>query len=339
MKMMLMLLFAASLTTVGCASQESGGYTKEYQRALRYGAKAMVTVAVVDEDGLFVSNANVKVFFRMSTGRSEGEVICGQTDTNGLFVAEGVTSDLVFITIEKEGCYVSRRQYKAQSLEAGRLKGGRWLPWNPTLPVVLREIRNPTPMYATSVYKHSIQSETDMGFDCEKQDWVAPHGKGVVADFLVRFSPIDASEYDGACRLALSSIDPEGGFIRKRKVLDSGFVSEYEAPPDGYARFQVSRERKLKFYERNPDDLSEEEYLIFKSRIIRDKDGKIVSANHGKIYGKLEYRFSRDLKCGSVGFVYYFNPTPNDRNLEFDTNMTKNLFGEGSWQMPFPRLP
>ena len=37
-----------------------------------------------------------------------------------------------------------------------------------------------------------------------------------------------------------------------------------------------------------------------------DKDGNVKSALYGKIYG------------GFMQFRYYLNPTPNDRNVEFD---------------------
>lgn len=323
----------------------------DYIRAMRNGAKAKLTVHVVDDNGLSISNATCHVGFADIATIIEEDV--GLSDANGLFVAEGTAKHEIGGWVEKDGFYMSHFKFQkgdppgiidyggesSKAYYASKVKDGRWLPWNPTIPVVLRKIRNPIPMYATSVYKHSIPSEAHMGFDCEKQDWVVPHGKGAVADFLVRFSPVDTSGYDRACRLELLPTDPEGGFIRKRKISDSAFVSEYEAPLGGYSAVCVFRENELKFYEPNPSDLSEEDYLIFKSRIVRDKDGKVVSANYGKIYGKLDYRFSRDLKLGAVGFVYYFNPTPNDRNLEFDTDMTKNLFGIGNWKMPFPRLP
>jgi hypothetical protein len=37
-----------------------------------------------------------------------------------------------------------------------------------------------------------------------------------------------------------------------------------------------------------------------------DEDGNIISANYGNNYGDF------------MSFIYNFNPTPNDRNVEFD---------------------
>ena len=54
----------------------------------------------------------------------------------------------------------------------------------------------------------------------------------------------------------------------------------------------------------------DDEYLVFRTRIVKDDNGNIVSANYGKIYGAIR----------TVGFfgakAIYFNPTPNDVNME-----------------------
>jgi hypothetical protein len=47
---------------------------------------------------------------------------------------------------------------------------------------------------------------------------------------------------------------------------------------------------------------------------VTDEKGKIISTCYGKIYGDF------------LKLTYYFNPTPNDRNLEFDPK--RNLFGK-----------
>ncbi len=44
-----------------------------------------------------------------------------------------------------------------------------------------------------------------------------------------------------------------------------------------------------------------------------DANGKVVSAHYAKIHGGFEWFIS-----GKVRFQYHFNPTANDRNLEFD---------------------
>ena len=58
---------------------------------------------------------------------------------------------------------------------------------------------------------------------------------------------------------------------------------------------------------------------FFRVRTVLNKAGEVESALYGKIHGD----FSLDHN-GVFGFSYYLNPTPNDRNLEFDTR--QNLF-------------
>jgi hypothetical protein len=61
---------------------------------------------------------------------------------------------------------------------------------------------------------------------------------------------------------------------------------------------------------------------------VLDDKGDIVSANYAKLVGDIDLHAVR-----GVSFTYYFNPTPNDRNLEF--NPGRNLFP----QQPYgPRL-
>jgi len=136
-------------------AQDMGGYTKNYQRALRDGAKVRATVKVISETKEVITNANVRLFFRMTYGKSAGEIIRGTSNAEGIFSAEDRTTDIVFITVEKNGYYTSRTRHVAQSTEAGRLVNGRWLPWDPTIPVILRKIENPIPMYVKSFSNRS----------------------------------------------------------------------------------------------------------------------------------------------------------------------------------------
>ena len=76
-------LFVAS----GCCSQES--QSRAFNDALRNGAKAKYTFKIEDAIGKPISNATVNVGFVMMNNRSQKVV--GNTDTNGLFTAEGLT--------------------------------------------------------------------------------------------------------------------------------------------------------------------------------------------------------------------------------------------------------
>jgi hypothetical protein len=59
--------------------------------------------------------------------------------------------------------------------------------------------------------------------------------------------------------------------------------------------------------------------FFLRTRVRLDANGKIVSANYAKVVGDFYL-----VPQGSLMFSYYFNPVPNDRNLEFDPK--RNLF-------------
>ncbi|NLB69944.1 MAG: carboxypeptidase regulatory-like domain-containing protein [Lentisphaerae bacterium] len=322
-KKILLITTIMLIASLHCYAQER--YSKEYRKALRDGASAKVTIEIKDEINQPVTNASVQAFFRMTSGPNVGKSIKGTSDNNGQFIAEGVTTDIVFIKIEKDGYYTTRAQYIAQSDDPGRLIKGRWLPWNPTIPVVLREVRNPIPMYVKR-FEGKFPNGATVGFDCEKGDFVEPRGEGETTDFTVRVT-VDGIPYKHTSgTLNIESPDPDGGFSVLNTHADSDFKSEYASPESGY----VTNMTATSSYDATKGVAGTGLYgggecLYFKSRIKRDSDGNVISSNYGKICE--EFVFSRHddgMKDVYVRFLYYFNPTPNDRNLEFDGK--NNLF-------------
>jgi len=85
------LLLCAMLSATGCLAQEPESYTKDYKHALRYGAKAKMTLRIVDEAGMPVSNAVPSVVFLLPKAVSN-TVVRGLSNEEGLFVAEGVST-------------------------------------------------------------------------------------------------------------------------------------------------------------------------------------------------------------------------------------------------------
>lgn len=311
---------------------------EDYKKAIRYGAKSMVTIRVIDDTGIPVQNADVLVAFNISSGRSTGTKRKGKTDSDGLFSAKGKTTDSVFVLVSNENYYDSHYEYYAATRDPDRLKDNCWLPWNPTIQIVLRKIRNPIPMYVTTFTKNKIPLDTDLGFDCKYKDFIPPFGKGVIADFNIRITAITNIMYDNACQITFLPKDTDGGFIKKEKVKDSFYLSEYNAPTIGYESFSIRHTTPFHGSLPNSDTLSDNEYLIFRSRIIRDQNNLIISANYGKIYGKLDYWFSKKENGGYIAFTYYFNPNANDTNLEFTADYRDNLFGKDNWEFHNPIL-
>lgn len=86
-KATIMTMLVAVLAYTGCMAQEPSVYSKEYWHAMRDGTQARVTIQVLDESGRPVTNANARVFFRMSSGASAGTRVIGATDVEGRFAA------------------------------------------------------------------------------------------------------------------------------------------------------------------------------------------------------------------------------------------------------------
>jgi len=65
--------------------------------------------------------------------------------------------------------------------------------------------------------------------------------------------------------------------------------------------------------------LQADECLILRTRTRLDKEGRLVGAYYGKIYGPLRFGFSFDAP-GEMKILHYLNPNENDPNLEADTS-------------------
>lgn len=300
------LTACVSLVASICMAQES--YTVEYRKALRDGAKAKMTVAVSSPVIGVVSNAHVSVYFERSDGNQY--TISGQTDLAGYFTAVGATRSSVGGSVSKQGYYRSTFRIPFATGQE-RIDGGRWLPWDPTIPIVLKEIRAPVSMIHSRDDVNIPSFEESLGFDFEKGDWVAPNGKGIVPDMMVSFIPEEKEvpfhklvvEFPGAMN---------GAYLQKKDNY-SILKSIYRAS------LEVSYEQRIENAngERGPVHvlLGGDDYLVFRVRSVVDEKGALVAAHYGKIYGPLDYFvMARD----KLRLVYYFNPVVNDTNLEFD---------------------
>lgn len=193
----------------------------------------------------------------------------------------------------------------------------------------LKRIKNPIPMYAKSLtaeqggsLKMPNYDGNSYGYDLVIGDWVAPHGKGVVSDLIFKFEGVfsdkaygSLANYDNKFRVKFSNT--HDGIIAWEGTSESGrkygskLVSDYVAPLEGYQETWIQRTWKEKgSHHQTTRNIDRNFY--FRVRTMVNEEGNIISAHYGKIYGDF------------MSFIYYLNPTPNDRNLEFDPH--KNLF-------------
>jgi hypothetical protein len=259
----------------------------------------MATIKVVDENDLPVAKASVKVGYYIKNTSVE---IKGTTDTNGIFTARRATSTLNYVEyklaleVEKEGYYGTRSTCDL-GLPYDVVK------WNPTITLPLKKVGKPIAMYAKSTtYIVFPAFNQPVGYDLTAGDWVAPYGNGANTDFIFTENHLDSKS---GYTFTISFPNPGDGiqgFAMSESEKGSGFHSQHEAPVDGY---------EPKYEQTHMHDANRVYY--FRVRTVLDHQGNVTSAYYGKIYGDF------------MQFTYYLNPTPNDRNIEFDPK--QNLLG------------
>lgn len=294
----------------------------ELEKARHHGAQGKVTLRVIDDSGRAVTNAFIDAAMKYSDTRDGFSSHKGYTDTNGVFEVEGkVKSDMVY-TVTKSNYYKTTGRYWFHSGSKGDVQRGRWLPWNPVIEVILKPQKNPIPMHAKRIHIDIPQQNNPIGFDMEKGDWVPPHGEGSVADVYINYSLTQKDLWTGDERFEISNTNLMCGLQELNADMFSGFKSIYHAPLTGYVESlkYVLNRTKTKIIEEKK--LRDSSYIVFRSRAVVDEEGELERANYGKIYPPI--RHGRLHGKDRMVLIYYFNPTPNDRNLEFDPN--KNLF-------------
>jgi len=284
--------------------------------------EARLTIKVLDENGRSLSNMPVHVWL------SESAIRDGQTDSNGLFVAEGTcTIKDIPISIVKQDYYDSRLRYTYPNYLS--VKDNKWQPWNPVVTAVVRRIVNPIPVLMKRVEARLPIGDEPFAFDLQVGDWVRPYGRGEVSDmrFEVTRRVTSPNDYEGTLRLtftnALDGIQRAEGMI-----MESALRFPRCATTDGYLTNYVYSHGKdpIKgYYGAGVDD--PKKYYLLRVRSVVDRDGEIKEALYGILDGDIKLMGVASANNLSIAFTYYLNPTPNDRNLEFDPkrNLFKNL--------------
>lgn len=301
-------------------SVQSGWSATLYDAAFR--------IRVTDEEGAPVTNAEVVATFPHveSFSPTERKQYKGFTDTNGFCAIVGKCNNPIPWRVDKDGYY----RLANMKFEGTNMVAGRYEPWNPLVEVQLRRIQKPVPFLGRYVGS-GILSSRDVcvpklgqsdGFDLVKSDWVAPSGKGITTDLIIRIDsepakmPPDYYEKrprEGKywnTRLMVSFANDKDGIQEFFSSPNSGsvFRSPRFAPENGYTTNLIEQENGDVY---TPAKLDQN--FVFRIRSQVDDKGNVTNALYGKIYGPFEYG-----PGGKIKFQYLLNPVPNDRNLEFD---------------------
>lgn len=298
-----------------------------------------------------ISNASVKVWFDMDIGWrawSDPTPIVtaeGKTDAHGVLKLIGETNTgHLSCRVWKDGFYYgshASQQYRSKNLF------GVWQPDNLVATIRLQRVERPIPLTVKRVewrdWRRGLRglqgTNAVMRFDMLKGDWLPPYGSGETADLTIESKIV----VTGSGRLR--KLYPDFGWtsmdfyeVRNEIVLsDLDAISEVPTNPrDGmkireafpnpggkavsrvFGRRQVFGRNGRDWQTKRISDYDRDRCYVFRIRSRRDEKGNLVEAYYGKIYG--DFEFSGDLERGvtDVCFLYYLNPTPLDRNLEWD---------------------
>jgi hypothetical protein len=278
--------------------------------------EAELGVLVLDEEKFPISNAKLVTWFPEIYGAgssAKGKTPSDLTNAEGRASVKETTAGSVSFSVRKEGYYYTgggKIDFIGMHAKGKALKAERTL--------IMKKIKNPIPLYARQLRHVKIPSlNAPFGFDLEIGDWVTPHGEGKTTDmiFQIRGTHESYREYD--LTLEVSFPNEGDGLVMFEGAYEVGSAlrSDHLAPKTGYQPTLVLKKKAL--YEQKSsqwlnDSKSGSNYYL-RTRTELDEKGDVIRANYGKIYGNFD--FLDFIKAEA----YYFNPTVNDRNVEFDT--------------------
>ena len=212
---------------------------------------------------------------------------------------------------------------------------------------------NPIPLYvkyAEGIYRESSQAYYDflikkrdfsvtndvpvvtnekLSYDLIKGSWLPPHGDGEICDIQFVFNENvlgwkEGRGYDGTYvskmyrTTATISMPGEGNGLVETPLRENAGIKLRVAPLECYINNLTRWRGWFGGGDGTKTDSSKDRCYAFRIRTKYDDNGKIKSAYYGKIYDDFDVS-----SLEGVRFLYYLNPTPNDRNLEWD--MKNNL--------------
>ena len=300
---------------------------------------------VDDKTGKALKNISVMGVFDVNSGwfavkGSDGPNFDrAVTDVNGRCRLRGRTNcGNVGCWVEKppSGFYPCPQGWGRRFSEKNLL--GIWQPDNLVATIRLQRVECPIPLFIKRVTKAERggfttdifpKGEDTLRYDLLMGDWLAPVGTGRVADVTFTRHPredlgegVNGADVRGpSYRDSMTVRFPgEGNGLVELHPPPSYRLRIRTAPEDGYRSEYLcwrGTNRRLE----DDSNYDENRCFCFRIRTRRDDRGRIVEAYYGKIYGDITfvYQFRPEfVPVASVCMSYYLNPTPLDRNLEWD---------------------
>ena len=328
-------------------------YTFIFASLSCFADKAYIKAMVLDGcSELPIQGAEVKAWFEVDIGWrawSEPTPIITDiktTDSQGICGLEGKTNvghiscEVVIPPFGYYGAYGGDFKFSRKSLF------GVWRPDNLVVTIKLQRVEHPIPLFVKQIFSRASDSVSSnyfdigkgkMQFDMVKGSFLPPIGKGEHAD--VCFTRLEREDlgigttFRGSITapaykdsMSIKFTGEDNGLVEVPSEKTAG-IKIRTAPEDGYKPDYLvtkGRDKNVKYFSSSNPDRN----FAFRIRTKKDKNGKIVSAYYGKIYGDIEIKkpYTVEISVAAPSFMYYLNPTPLDRNLEWDmkTNLCPN---------------
>jgi len=277
------------------------------RHAVTYGAKAKITLRVADSKGVPVADALVGGGFYNHD--EKGHDFKERTNEKGEVTLEDTCVGDLNFGVMKDGYYSTGTTYWFFKNYFDCVKDGRWIPWNPTVEIVLKEMRNPIKMIKNNSLLLAFPMRENVGFDLEVGDVVAPFGAGKESDVSFYFDSWQHfNPYCYSNRFVIT-VGNGGSIATAHEDSFSAFKFAYAPPDSGWASDLTLGMVRTKDKILRDVSLGKEEYWVVavrrgdKKRFAVVSDFEFGGSDRGTNY------------CG-VLLSYYLNPNPGDTNLE-----------------------
>ena len=312
--------------------------------------KAYIKAMVLDRcSEAPIQGVEVKAWFKVDIGWrawSEPTPIITDvktTDSCGICGLEGRTNvghiscEVVNPPSGYYGAYGGDFQYNRKSLF------GVWQPDNLVVTIKLQRVEKPIPLFVKQIFSRASASVSSnyfdigkgkMQFDLIKGSFLPPIGRGEYADIV--FTRLEREDlgigttFKGSITapayrdgMSIRFTGEDNGLVEVPSEKTAG-IKIRTAPENGYTPDYLvakGRDKNVKYFSSSNPDRN----FAFRIRTKKDKNGKIVSAYYGKIYGDIVIKkpYGVEELVAAPSFMYYLNRNPLDRNLEWD--MKNNL--------------
>ena len=154
-----------------------------------------------------------------------------------------------------------------------------------------------------------------IGFDMEKQDWVAPAGKGKIEDFAVNLKwDGKQSMYSDLLELRVRFSRDGDGYYYGDKTYGSAFSGVYQVDTNQCLQTELVCKVEKVDGGWKETGIPNGKLMVVRSRTTLDQHGAVIDTNYSVI--RSISIFGGWHGTAEMGLNYQFNPIPNNTNLE-----------------------